>query len=144
MTYVDHRTRSHLSPALPHLDVELTERCNNACLHCYINRPAADAAAQGRELTTAQWQDLFRQAADLGALSLRFTGGEPLLRPDFAELYLRPPPGAQGAALHQCPPGHARAGRAAGSASRPCKRSRVTVYGMTPPPTMPPPAPRRL
>jgi radical SAM protein with 4Fe4S-binding SPASM domain len=88
MSFVDHRTRSHLSPALPHLDVELTERCNNACLHCYINRPAADAVAMGRELSTAQWIDLFRQAANLGALNLRFTGGEPLLRPDFAELYL--------------------------------------------------------
>ena len=43
---------------------------------------------QRRELTTEQWKDILRQAADLGALSVRFTGGEPLLRPDFAELYL--------------------------------------------------------
>jgi MoaA/NifB/PqqE/SkfB family radical SAM enzyme len=24
-------------PTLSSLDIELTERCNNACLHCYIN-----------------------------------------------------------------------------------------------------------
>jgi MoaA/NifB/PqqE/SkfB family radical SAM enzyme len=75
-------------PLLSHLDIELTERCNNACQHCYINLPARDGQAQARELTTEQWQRILREAADLGALSVRFTGGEPLLREDFAELYL--------------------------------------------------------
>ena len=73
---------------LPQLDIELTERCNNACTHCYINRPAGDAGARARELDAAQWQDILRQAADLGALSVRMTGGEPLLREDFTEIYL--------------------------------------------------------
>jgi radical SAM protein with 4Fe4S-binding SPASM domain len=75
-------------PLLGHLDIELTERCNNACIHCYINLPAGDAHAARRELTAGQWHDILRQAADLGALSVRFTGGEPLLRPDFPEIYL--------------------------------------------------------
>jgi MoaA/NifB/PqqE/SkfB family radical SAM enzyme len=74
-------------PLLPHLDLELTERCDNSCIHCYINLPQNDARAKARELTTSQWKDIIHQAAGLGALSLRFTGGEPLLRPDFAELY---------------------------------------------------------
>jgi radical SAM protein with 4Fe4S-binding SPASM domain len=75
-------------PKLHGLDIELTERCNNACQHCYINLPAGDQQAASRELATAEWQGIFRQAAELGALSLRLTGGEPLLRDDFAELYL--------------------------------------------------------
>jgi len=75
-------------PLLSSLDIELTERCNNACIHCYINLPAQDTKATRRELTTGQWKDILRQAADLGALSVRFSGGEPLLREDFAELYL--------------------------------------------------------
>jgi radical SAM protein with 4Fe4S-binding SPASM domain len=75
-------------PLLGHLDIELTERCNNACLHCYINRPAHDAQAAQRELAAEAWKEILHQAADLGALSVRFTGGEPLLRPDFAEIYL--------------------------------------------------------
>jgi MoaA/NifB/PqqE/SkfB family radical SAM enzyme len=37
---------------------------------------------------TAFVKNLLRQAADLGCLMVRFTGGEPLLREDFAELYL--------------------------------------------------------
>jgi len=32
--------------------------------------------------------DVLKQAADLGCMSVRFTGGEPLLRKDFSELYL--------------------------------------------------------
>jgi len=75
-------------PNLTNLDIELTERCNNACLHCYINRPADDLNAQERELATPEWQSILRQAADLGVLTLRITGGEPLLRQDFADLYI--------------------------------------------------------
>jgi MoaA/NifB/PqqE/SkfB family radical SAM enzyme len=75
-------------PQLGQLDIELTERCNNNCIHCCINLPAHDAAARAREMTTAQVQDILQQAADLGCLQVRFTGGEPLLRPDFEELYL--------------------------------------------------------
>jgi radical SAM protein with 4Fe4S-binding SPASM domain len=75
-------------PHLSHLDIELTERCNNACIHCYINLPEKDSLAKAKELTADAWKDILRQAADLGALSVRLTGGEPLLREDFAEIYL--------------------------------------------------------
>jgi hypothetical protein len=37
-------------PLLGRLDVELTERCDSACIHCSINLPAGDARARGREL----------------------------------------------------------------------------------------------
>ena len=33
---------------LTSLDIELTERCNNDCIHCYINLPAGDALAISR------------------------------------------------------------------------------------------------
>jgi radical SAM protein with 4Fe4S-binding SPASM domain len=75
-------------PRLSHLDIELTERCNNACIHCYINLPVENARAKRGELKTDEWKDILQQAADLGALSVRFTGGEPLLREDFTEIYL--------------------------------------------------------
>ncbi len=35
-----------------HLDIELTERCNNACIHCCINRPVGDRRSRARELDT--------------------------------------------------------------------------------------------
>ncbi len=75
-------------PLLGQLDIELTERCNSACLHCLINQPEHDATVHAREMDTAFVKDILRQAADLGCLTVRFTGGEPLLRDDFAELYL--------------------------------------------------------
>lgn len=76
-------------PALARLDIELTERCNNDCVHCSVNLPAGDAAARDREWPTRAWQALLKDAADLGCLVVRITGGEPLLRDDFAEIYRR-------------------------------------------------------
>ena len=73
---------------LGQLDMELTERCSNNCAHCYINLPAADAAAKARELSTAEIQSILKEAASLGCLLVRFTGGEPMLRQDFEEVYL--------------------------------------------------------
>ena len=67
--------------------IELTHRCNLACVHCYVNLPAADRGAQAREMTTAQVCKVIDELAELGTLSLTLTGGEPLLRPDFAEIY---------------------------------------------------------
>ncbi|MFQ5616636.1 MAG: radical SAM protein [Anaerolineales bacterium] len=74
-------------PLLKHLDIELTERCNHNCIHCYINRPAGDADARTREMTTSQVKEVLQAAADLGCLTVCFTGGEVLLRRDFEELY---------------------------------------------------------
>jgi radical SAM protein with 4Fe4S-binding SPASM domain len=73
---------------LDRIDLELTERCNNNCVHCCINLPADDRAAESRELSTAGWKSLLEQVASVGFLSVRFTGGEPLLREDFEEIYL--------------------------------------------------------
>ena len=75
-------------PLAAHLDIELTERCNNDCIHCCINLPEGDEESRARELDTKAWKDILRQAAELGAITVRFTGGEPLLRDDFTEIYL--------------------------------------------------------
>ncbi len=75
-------------PRLARLDVELTERCNNDCAHCSINLPAGDDGARRRESTAAEIKDILSEAASLGCLSVRFTGGEPLLREDFEEIYM--------------------------------------------------------
>jgi len=74
-------------PVLENLDIELTERCNCNCIHCYINLPADDRNALRRELSTEEVKEILRQATLLGCLRVRFTGGEPLLRDDFSEIY---------------------------------------------------------
>jgi MoaA/NifB/PqqE/SkfB family radical SAM enzyme len=75
-------------PLLSQLDMELTERCNNSCLHCCINLPADDSEAQRREHSTGAIRGILAEAASLGCMTVRFTGGEPLLREDFEEVYL--------------------------------------------------------
>ena len=70
------------------LSLEVTARCNNDCRHCYINLPAGDAEARRAELSLAEIGDIADQAAALGALWCLVSGGEPLLRPDFSELYV--------------------------------------------------------
>jgi len=77
-----------MTQRLGQIDIELTERCNNDCIHCCINLPVNDADARQREMTTEQVKDILKQAVDLGCMQVRFTGGEPLLRSDFEELYL--------------------------------------------------------
>lgn len=68
--------------------LEITARCNNDCGHCYINLPAGDSDARAEELSLAQILRIAEQAVDMGAMWCLITGGEPLLRPDFADIYL--------------------------------------------------------
>ena len=75
-------------PVLGSLDIELTERCNNNCIHCCINLPVDDLNAKAKELSTSQIKSILEEAVSLGCLTVRFTGGEPLLRDDFEELYV--------------------------------------------------------
>lgn len=76
------------SPLLVALDMELTERCNNNCIHCYINLPADEPRSRERELSTDEIKAILQEATSLGCLTVRFTGGEPLLREDFEDLYV--------------------------------------------------------
>ena len=70
------------------LGFELTERCNNNCIHCSINLPAHDVSARDKELSTSEVKNILKEAVALGCLSIRFTGGEPFLRPDLEDLYV--------------------------------------------------------
>jgi len=75
-------------PFLGRLDMEITERCNNNCIHCYINLPTDDPEAEKKELSTQEIKNILKEAVSLGCMTVRFTGGEPLLREDFEELYV--------------------------------------------------------
>lgn len=68
--------------------IELTERCNLNCVHCYINQPANSESAKAGEMSTEQVKFVLDQMAQAGTLFLMITGGEVLLRPDFEEIYL--------------------------------------------------------
>ena len=69
-------------------DLEVTARCNNDCRHCYICLPAGDKAAKECEPIHEEIMNVADQAVDLGALWCLITGGEPLIRDDFEDIYL--------------------------------------------------------
>jgi radical SAM protein with 4Fe4S-binding SPASM domain len=62
--------------------IALTSHCNLSCRHCYIR----DNSAKD-ELTTQEIFRILDEITDAGCLYLLITGGEPLLRPDFKEIY---------------------------------------------------------
>lgn len=68
---------------------ELTPRCNLSCRMCYVRMTPAEQAAVGRELTTREWLDIAEAARARGMLFLLITGGEPLIRSDFRELFCK-------------------------------------------------------
>lgn len=72
---------------------ELTHRCSLRCPYC--SNPL-ELDRRSSELTTAEWQRLIDEAAALGVLHIYFSGGEPMLRRDIAELVAH----AHGAGLY--------------------------------------------
>ncbi len=70
---------SRKKPLLSRLSMDLTERCNNNCIHCCINLPSDHSVAEQKELSTNEIKDIISDAASLGCLTVRFTGGEPLI-----------------------------------------------------------------
>ena len=65
------------------LIAELTYLCPLRCVYC--SNPT-DLAAHPDRLQTSDWLRVFQQAAELGALQLNLSGGEPLLRKDLEAL----------------------------------------------------------
>jgi len=65
------------------VDLALTFRCQNNCVHCYAGGPHETS-----ELTTEQWKEVIDRLHQIGVFILTFTGGEPTLREDLPELLL--------------------------------------------------------
>jgi len=62
--------------------IALTSHCNLNCQHCYIRDNSSND-----ELPTAETLRIIDEISDAGCVYLLMTGGEPLLRPDFKEIY---------------------------------------------------------
>ncbi len=62
---------------------ELTHRCPLQCPYC--SNPL-ELERVNTELTTEQWQDVMRQAGELGVLQIHLSGGEPTARKDLEDI----------------------------------------------------------
>lgn len=66
---------------------ELTARCNFNCPMCYVHMTQEQVDAAGKELTAQQWLQIAEAARNKGMVFALLTGGEPLVRKDFFEIY---------------------------------------------------------
>lgn len=65
------------------MGLNITERCNFNCLHCY---EATDNQILRNEMPFEKCESLIRQAAACGIQNVKITGGEPLMHPDFMKI----------------------------------------------------------
>lgn len=64
-------------PSLRYLEIQITDRCNLQCCHCYIGE------GSHRDLTKKQIQSVLEEFEEIHGLRLLLSGGEPLLHPHF-------------------------------------------------------------
>ncbi len=67
-------------PSLRYLELQITNRCNLQCRHCYI------AEASRQDLSKKQMRRVFDEFEEIQGLRLLLSGGEPLLHPHFWEI----------------------------------------------------------
>lgn len=61
--------------------LEMTYRCNEKCIHCYIDDPKFE-----KELTLDDYKNIINQVAEMGCINVLLTGGEVSLHPHFIEV----------------------------------------------------------
>ena len=66
--------------------IDLTYRCNNNCRHCWISIPAGSPEKE-KELTFDEIGNIVDDARKMGCRRWSISGGEPMLRPDFADIF---------------------------------------------------------
>ncbi|MFA5823395.1 MAG: radical SAM protein [Thermodesulfovibrionales bacterium] len=67
--------------------IELTSRCNLRCVHCYYGPHTDESQTIKNEMDTGKILSVIDEITEAGCLYLLITGGEPLIRKDFSEIY---------------------------------------------------------
>jgi MoaA/NifB/PqqE/SkfB family radical SAM enzyme len=77
----------NIIPRLPlRGNLDITYRCNNNCLHCWLRIPPGSPEKK-IELITDEIKITVDEARKLGCREWAISGGEPMLRPDFPEIF---------------------------------------------------------
>jgi cyclic pyranopterin phosphate synthase len=76
------------------LRIAVTSRCNMSCLYCHHEGEEESSAGQ-REISADEIVKVIQAGADLGVRRVKFTGGEPLMRPDLESIIERLPDGLE-------------------------------------------------
>ena len=67
-------------------NIDLTYRCNNDCRHCWV-RISPDSPKKEEEFTLKEIMRIVDQARGMGCRQWSISGGEPMLRADFADMF---------------------------------------------------------
>ncbi len=67
--------------------LELTSRCNLKCVHCYLGPQEEQRKKRDLEMSTRRVKEVIDGIAASGCLYLVITGGDPMVRKDFPEVY---------------------------------------------------------
>jgi radical SAM protein with 4Fe4S-binding SPASM domain len=65
--------------------IEITQRCNLNCFHCGSD---CQLVQNNRELKIADWKKVVLELYEMGVQKIVYSGGEPTLKPGFAEILL--------------------------------------------------------
>jgi len=71
--------------------ISLTKQCNLSCIYCHRE---GEKSPQ-EQMSAEEIAEILRVAAGFGIRSVKFTGGEPLLRPDLLEIIRSVPAGME-------------------------------------------------
>jgi GTP 3',8-cyclase len=71
--------------------ISLAKQCNLSCIYCHRE----GERSSNDQLSAADIAEIIRVAAGFGIRSVKFTGGEPLLRPDLPEIIRSVPAGME-------------------------------------------------
>ncbi len=63
--------------------LELTYRCNEKCIHCYVDD---DLSQKADELVLDDYKKIIDQLSEMGCVNILLTGGEVCLKADFIEI----------------------------------------------------------
>jgi radical SAM protein with 4Fe4S-binding SPASM domain len=80
--YLDERFKGN--PRLMSLQIEITSKCNERCVHCYI--PHKNRIT---DIDPALFYNVLDQCGEIGLLDIALSGGEPLLHKNFCDFLYR-------------------------------------------------------
>lgn len=83
--------RDSFNRPVSNLRVSLTPQCNLSCIYCHRE---GEKSPEG-PLSATEIAEVLRVAAGFGIRSVKFTGGEPMLRPDLIEIIRSVPLGME-------------------------------------------------